>query len=134
MKRLLYISTSRTDPDEAMLRTILAVSRRNNAAVGVTGALVVGGRRFLQALEGNDLAVDQVYQRIRADPRHFAAVVLSEQTITDRYFPDWSMGYEAGAASHASDLPKVVADMTAGVIDPTLRAYFTSFAALHAAA
>ena len=51
MHRLLYISTARSPLPKAELETLLRISRRNNVAVGVTGLLIVGGRRFLQALE-----------------------------------------------------------------------------------
>ena len=135
MHRMLYISTARTPPDAAMVSSILARSRINNAAVGVTGMLVVGGRRFLQTLEGPADAVEGVYRRIRADPRHFAIVELANERIETRAFADWAMGYRPGASAREGDrLSDVVAAMTATIPDPTLRAYFTSFAELHDAA
>ena len=135
MHRLLYISTTRTIPDAAMVASILARSRINNAAVGVTGMLVIGGRRFLQTLEGPADAVHGVYQRICKDPRHFAIVELANEPIEERAFAGWAMGYRPGATARDGDrLRDVVAAMTASIVDPTLRAYFTSFADLHDAA
>ena len=135
MHRLLYISTARAVPDAAMVASILSRSRINNAAVGVTGMLVIGGRRFLQTLEGPEEAVRGVYQRIHNDPRHFAIVELANEPIGERAFAGWAMGYRPGATARDGDrLRDVVATMTASIVDPTLRAYFTSFADLHDAA
>ena len=133
MQRLLYISTARKPLPQVEIDDILRVSRRNNAAVAVTGLLVVGGRRFMQALEGPVEPVERVYQRICADPRHFAVVVLTREPIERRMFGDWAMGYRAGADPNGTALPDVVRSLTATIEDPTLRAYFTSFADLHAA-
>ena len=86
MERIIYISTSRTDPDRDMVEDILRASRRNNRRDGLTGLLVVGGRRFLQVLEGPRERTDAAYVRIKADPRHFALVELSRRRITERAF------------------------------------------------
>jgi hypothetical protein len=56
VERIIYISTCRTDPDRLMVEDILRQSRRNNRRDGLTGLLVVGGRRFLQVLDGDDLS------------------------------------------------------------------------------
>jgi hypothetical protein len=104
--RLIYISTARSELSAAELEGVLRASRRNNAAVGVTGLLVVGGRRFLQALEGPADAVAQTYDRIKADGRHFAAVTLDNRPIAERSFPDWAMG-EADRADRRSHHARV---------------------------
>jgi hypothetical protein len=134
MIRLLYISTSRSPLVSAEIDGILRVSRRNNRAVGVTGLLVVGGRRFLQALEGPEAAVLETFERIRADPRHFAVVILSRSAIAERQFGDWSMGYQPGAALGAE--ASVAADveaLIAPIDNPVVHAYFHQFALQHAA-
>lgn len=136
MRRLLYISSSSDARDDATLESILRVSRRNNAAVAVTGLLVVGGKRFLQALEGPEDAVEQVFARIAQDPRHRAVVMLSRKTIERRMFGDWAMGYRAARSKHgdAAPLPQIVAELVETIDDASLRAEFMSFATLHAAA
>lgn len=136
MHRLIYISSTRTPFSASDLETILTISRRNNAAVGVTGLLVAGGRRFLQVLEGSEDAIERVFQRIRQDNRHHAIVTLSKSEIDAPSFGEWSMGYVAGsaAAGSAATLPETVARLLEPVTDPTIRGYFEGFAALHAAA
>lgn len=132
MQRILYISTTRTPLSAAELAGILATSRRKNAAVGVTGLLIAGGRRFLQVLEGPRDAVAATYERIALDPRHFALVKLNDKEIETRAFGRWAMGFETGSdASDSGTLEEQVAALVSGLEDPTLRAYFTGFAKSH---
>ena len=134
MIRLLYISTARSPLTPAELERVLRVSRRNNRAVDVTGLLIVGGRRFLQALEGPVEAVLATFERIRADPRHFAVVILSRSAIEQRQFGGWAMGYQPGAPLGAdADVAHDVEALIAPIEDPVVRAYFHEFALQHAA-
>jgi len=135
MLQLVYISTARAPHDPATLDAILGASRRNNARVNVTGLLVAGGRRFLQALEGPEDAVLSTYTRIQADARHRALVLLSSRTVEARSFGNWSMAFEPGAeAPGEEDLRATVAGLVASLTDPDLRAQFNGFAEIHARA
>lgn len=135
MLQLVYVSTARQPIGDPLLEAILAASRRNNARDGVTGLLVAGGRRFLQALEGPDRAVLDTYARIAADPRHHALVLLSTRTVPERGFGDWAMAYEQGGPAAAEGrFGDAVEALTAGLLDRNLRAQFTGFARLHARA
>jgi hypothetical protein len=135
MIRLLYISTSRQPVTPPMLADILRVSRRNNHPCGVTGLLVVGGKRFLQALEGPEDAVQATFDRIHKDPRHYALVQLARETVAKRSFPSWAMGAQAGQTPGESvTIDQAVNALIAPITDPTLRGYFTGFAERQAAA
>lgn len=135
MIRLLYISTARQPITPLMVDDILRASRRNNAAAGVTGLLVTGGRRFLQALEGPEEAVLATYARIGADPRHFAVVQLAREPIPNRQFAQWTMGVQKGSAPNgAATVSEAVASLISPIVDPSLRGYFTGFAQRQAAA
>lgn len=100
--QLVYISTMRAPVSPAECEAILAASRRNNGRDGITGLLVVGTTRFLQLLEGPPAAVRSAYARIKADPRHYAAVVVSERQVEDRDCPEWAMGYLPSAPTVAN--------------------------------
>lgn len=135
MIRMLYISTAREPITPETLADILRKSRRNNALVGVTGLLIVGGRRFLQALEGPEAAVRATYERIARDPRHFAVVQLANESIAARQFAQWAMGAQAGKALWAeASVSDSVAQLIAPIADPSLHGYFTGFAQRQAAA
>ncbi len=128
MQQIVYISTSRAErPSLDLVESILSASRRNNARDGLTGLLIVGGRRFLQVLEGPAEALDRAYARIKQDPRHFALVELSRRQVSAPSFPEWDMGYEVGDA----DLLPLVTGLTEKVADPSLKAQLLSFAELH---
>ncbi|MDB5695192.1 MAG: blue light sensor protein [Sphingomonas bacterium] len=135
MIRLLYISTARQPLTPEQLADVLRVSRRNNARVGVTGLLILGGRRFLQALEGPEEAVMTTYNRITADTRHFAVVLLAREQIETRQFAAWAMGAQAGGrAGEGGTISQAVDTLITPITDPSLRGYFTGFAERQAAA
>ncbi|WP_242098173.1 EAL domain-containing protein [Sphingomonas sp. CROZ-RG-20F-R02-07] len=72
---------------------ILAASQRNNAEVGVTGALMFTDGFFAQVLEGAMDAVEQVFERIQLDYRHAEVRLLSFEPVEARVFPNWAMAF-----------------------------------------
>jgi hypothetical protein len=135
MLQLVYISTARQLITPALCDSILATSRVNNRRSEVTGLLVAGRKRFLQAIEGPTDALRQTFARIAKDPRHYACVVLAENYCETRQFGDWEMAYRAGgAADEDASLEAIVAALVAPIDDANLRAQFNGFAALQAKA
>lgn len=133
MLRLLYISTARRKPDPSWLDAMLCQARARNEADGITGLLVAGGMRYLQALEGPDAAVCAAMERIRRDPAHDDLVELARDAVETRIFPHWSMGYLIGdAATGDAALAETVATLIRPIEDRTIRSYFMGFAKLHA--
>lgn len=127
-EQLIYISTSRAAvPTVIEIEDILRVSRSNNQRDELTGMLVVGGRRFLQVLEGPSAALQRTYDRIKRDPRHFAMVELGRKQLPKRSFGNWAMGYEHGGSS----LLQVVTTLTGHLADAQLKADLISFAQMH---
>jgi hypothetical protein len=78
--------------DQEELVTILRQSKANNPSTGVTGVLCYSGGIFLQVLEGGRSAVNKLYNRIGADPRHTDVELLLYEEIGERRFASWSMG------------------------------------------
>lgn len=74
------------------VKDILAASKRNNARIGVTGALCLSNGIFLQQLEGNKAEVNALYHRLLRDERHRDPAILDFAEITHRRFGGWSMG------------------------------------------
>lgn len=101
LHRLIYYSTTAFGPHEAEeeLTGILNTSAPANSERGISGALAYADGRFLQALEGDRLAVLDVYDRIARDPRHRDLTILENRPIPVRRFPNWVMC--ARAASRA---------------------------------
>ena len=131
MYRLCYISTARQPIDQSMCTSILDASRANNERDGITGLLIAGHRRFLQALEGPKPAVDTAFARIQRDPRHFACVPLAQREVPQREFPLWSMGFEqVDDRLAAISGPQLAASAVGRISDPDLRAQFEGFLTL----
>ncbi len=129
MHQLTYISTARKGLAETDIDAILAASRRNNRVANITGLLVYDGVRFLQALEGDQAAVEIAFQRIKADPRHRAAVMLSLRETATREFGVWDMACErVSVGQGGKTIAEMVDALVADLPDPNTRAAFTSFA------
>ena len=134
MHQLVYISTMRRPLATAELDGILDVSRRNNSRNGVTGLLLVGRNRFLQALEGPSASVLSTFDRIQRDERHFACVLISSRTVSERAFGDWSMASRSSTLGHDGSIEELVHELTEDLADPNLQAQLRGFAKLHSAA
>ncbi len=130
MIQICYISTARPRVGWDMVDEILRTSRRNNARARVTGLLLFNGKRFLQLLEGAADPVEETFARIQKDDRHFAVVKLSERTIAEREFGGWDMAFERFPADRTRDaVGAKVSELTAAA-SPSVRALFTSYAAI----
>ncbi len=90
--RLVYASRAVAAVDQLELVAILKKSKANNPSLGITGVLCFSEGIFLQVLEGGRSAVNQLYNRIAADPRHTQVELMVYQEIGERRFAGWTMG------------------------------------------
>lgn len=90
--RLMYASRAVPAVDAEELQALLRQCRANNPAHGITGVLCFASGVFLQVLEGGRGAVNRLYNRIVADPRHTAVELLAYEDIDERRFAGWAMG------------------------------------------
>lgn len=105
MVRVIYTSVAAEDLSADGLRDIAVVSARNNARDQLTGVLLHTPDSFLQVLEGEERMLLETLGRIDRDPRHQELKILLDQVITERRFPEWSMGgYEIDAAALPAEL------------------------------
>lgn len=132
MLQLIYISTAAPAMRDIEQSRILATSRRNNARDDISGLLFFNGRRFLQALEGPDAAVERAITRIKSDDRHSGIVTLSRRDVEVREFGDWAMA-SLGIGEAAAQVAIDRVDQLTTDASPNVRAQFTSFARLQAA-
>jgi hypothetical protein len=91
--RLMYVSTSSRFLTDAEVDALLAQSRRDNEAAGITGMLIYVDGHFLQYIEGRRAEIAALTARIEEDPRHHGLLRIMEGPSQSRAFPDWSMGY-----------------------------------------
>lgn len=101
----IYMSAATNPLDSDALKTLLSKARDDNERAGLSGMLLYAGGSFFQVLEGPARAVDAVYRRIQADPRHDSIVMLVREQIKERSFEDWTMGFYEASADDLRAIP-----------------------------
>lgn len=105
MIQLVYFSSATQEMTEADLLALLEQARTRNLRQGVTGMLLYAGGNFFQVLEGEKADVEGIYDSIRRDPRHAGLILIEESEITERSFPNWTMGFRHLTAEHRGKVP-----------------------------
>lgn len=105
--RLLYYSRASREMSLSDLKDILGTARDNNNSIDVCGMLCYDKQYFLQALEGERQAINELYLDIADDPRHDDVVIISYEDITEPVFPQWQMGYSGSSAKFAALLQEL---------------------------
>ncbi|MFL6664234.1 MAG: BLUF domain-containing protein [Rhizobacter sp.] len=93
LRQVFYVSRVAPGLDDRVIRRILALSRRKNRMLDVTGCLTCTGGHFAQVLEGRDAAVAELLEVVAADPRHADFKIVLDRPLTLREYPLWSMAY-----------------------------------------
>ncbi|MCF7853369.1 MAG: BLUF domain-containing protein [Candidatus Pacebacteria bacterium] len=93
MVRLIYASRFSRGVGPNDVQNIVKVSRKHNEAMGVTGVLCYDPHFFLQCLEGDRDAVNELYNHIIMDDRHQDVRLLEYSDVDQRVFPSWFMAY-----------------------------------------
>ena len=75
------------------LDQLLLDARVANELAEVTGALLYGGQRFFQYLEGTRADVEQIYARIVRASQHHRLEILEQGPVDKRVFQRWHMGF-----------------------------------------
>jgi hypothetical protein len=105
MLLLVYVSSAVKPFSTSELAELLAKAREKNTRFGITGMLLYQDGNFMQAIEGEEAAVRQLYATISQDVRHRGTIVLLEEQITKRQFGDWSMGFRNLTDKAVQELP-----------------------------
>jgi hypothetical protein len=89
----IYVSAAAQSMGEDQLSSLLGRARETNERLGVTGMLLFTEGSFFQVLEGDRDTVERLYARIATDPRHCKVTKVVQETITERAFASWTMGF-----------------------------------------
>ena len=118
--QLIYVSSAVEEFSDDELDRILESSVRHNTPQAVTGMLLYSRGSFMQVLEGEEDAVEETWQRIGKDPRHFDIFLLSREIIEQKEFASWSMAFHRlgsdDAGRHPAYAPLFVNGFDAGAI------------------
>jgi hypothetical protein len=108
-----YISKATKELTDRELASILEESISWNADHQITGMLLYMRSdllnhkegRFIQALEGREADVKEIFGKIHDDKRHFEVTKLGESVLTARNFKSWEMGFKSIYADEYLKLP-----------------------------
>ena len=117
MFSLVYVSSAIRPFSEAELRDLLAVSRANNAKLGISGMLLYKAGNFMQVLEGDEATVRALRVKIARDLRHHGVLDLLLEHRSARDFRDWSMGFRDLSSAEARQAPGFSEFMTVDLTD-----------------
>jgi hypothetical protein len=103
--QLIYISAAKAEFSEAALTRLLLRARENNRKLGVSGLLIHHSGSFFQVLEGSEVIVEALFDRIGRDPRHHRVAVLKRSSVPSAVFGEWSMGFVGGGQPAFDRIP-----------------------------
>lgn len=91
LRRLAYhsIATGTVGYQDAV--EIASEARRNNALNAICGLLIFRDGRFFQVVEGHADAIGELYEKLRADPRHRDLELLCDEPIAAPAFHGFAM-------------------------------------------
>lgn len=92
LSHLIYVSNRAPHCTQAEIEKILDSCKRNNVKYDITGVLLYSDTKFVQYIEGEYKEIMGLYDKIKGDPRHTNAVLLTSSGISERSFPSWQMG------------------------------------------
>ncbi|MBV9508357.1 MAG: BLUF domain-containing protein [Acidobacteriia bacterium] len=99
---------------EREVRNILLKARANNAAAGITGALLYNSGNFAQVLEGPVESIGRIFEKIQRDLRHSEVTVVENGRISERQFADWSMAFAGESTVPATPVTAAAFDAAFG--------------------
>ncbi|MEP2238099.1 MAG: BLUF domain-containing protein [Maribacter sp.] len=93
MYTLTYESVATNKLKTAEMEELLEKARANNKRDDITGCLIYYKGGFVQLLEGSKKKINELYDKIKKDPRHKNVTLFSDDEISKRTFPNWGMAY-----------------------------------------
>ncbi len=94
-----------------IIKNIEKISSRNNKQKGIGGMILfnLNGNRVLQVLEGKSDAINELIEKIKANPFTKDFTEISHEDIYHRSYPNWGMGLKASRFSN--DLWDILKDL-----------------------
>jgi hypothetical protein len=99
---VICVSSAAPDISEHDTVGFLNEARKTNRENDISGMMLYIGGCFLQLLEGEAAKVDSVCRTIFRDQREMRMIL--RESIAEREFPEWTMGFEAVAPLEAARL------------------------------
>jgi len=90
---LSYWSNARVGLEPADIDKIVDVSAIKNSQSNITGCLIYFNSDFFQIIEGGKTAIEDLYEKIKKDRRHFNVELIWKGFKGKRTFENWSLAY-----------------------------------------
>jgi hypothetical protein len=100
---IVYVSAANASLSAGQLEELLEQSRHRNRQLGITGMMIHLDGNFMQAIEGPEAAVKDLFNRIQSDRRHSGVITLLREYTDHRRFPEWAMGYRDIHSAQSGD-------------------------------
>ena len=91
LSQLVYVSNRKPNCSAEEIDKIIESCKRNNPPLNITGVLLYSEKKFIQLVEGDAKLIMNLYDKIKKDPRHSNAIMISYNPITEKSFPSWHM-------------------------------------------
>jgi len=105
---IVYFSTSFGLFREEDLVALLEQSRKHNYKASITGVLLYVQGNIVQVIEGDQEALESLFERIKQDRRHKGVTCVVNQRIQERLFPNWSMAYETLTVRQLAEVKSII--------------------------
>ncbi len=89
--QLVYVSAATNLKPTKDIHDILKLASNNNPQTGITGALLYHAGYYLQLLEGAEIEVKALFEKIKKDKRHKNVITLIDTNTNSRIYSKWSM-------------------------------------------
>jgi len=94
MFSLVYKSVGKPYFGLEQIEEMLKKAKAFNHSNGITGCLLYHEGEFIQYLEGNQIRVLNLFDRIKLNPHHHKVELLSYEEREHREFKQWDMAFE----------------------------------------
>ena len=94
LTQLIYVSSATDLFTDVELKDLLVLARDENKKHHVTGMLLYKDGNFMQIIEGEESDIEQLFTNITSDKKHTGVIRLLKETIKQRAFSNWSMGFK----------------------------------------
>lgn len=112
LRRIVYTSKASVQFSKRSLLDLLHESRAFNSIDDISGVLMHSKGYFLQIIEGESEALDDLFARLLRDTRHNEVKIIRDSSADERLFSNWSMGCADFDEPELSMIPGILTDFS----------------------
>lgn len=98
-----YVSTATPNLSDAEIQELMDFVKIHNNANQITGVLMYSDGNFFQVLEGEKNVIQELFAKIKKDPRHYDVIQIISNQIAERNFSEYHSSFTTikDSTSHA---------------------------------